>query len=102
MQLAFDAADRLVELVEERRGPVPAEEAARSLFALAHAPVALAPVPMREGHDAPRAPPPLGGGVVIPESARGLQRHQEEERARDARLESLLGESGSVETANPR
>ena len=42
MQLAFDAADRLVELVEERRGPVPAEEAARSLFALAHAPVALA------------------------------------------------------------
>ncbi len=42
MQLAFDAADRLVELVEERRGPVPAEEAARSLFALARAPVALA------------------------------------------------------------
>jgi DNA polymerase-3 subunit epsilon len=42
VQLAFDAADRLVELVEERRGPVPAEEAARSLFALAHAPVALA------------------------------------------------------------
>ena len=42
MQLAFDAADRLVELVEERRRPVPAEEAARSLFALAHAPAALA------------------------------------------------------------
>lgn len=42
MQLAFDAADRLVELVEERRGPVAAEEAARSLFALAHAPTALA------------------------------------------------------------
>jgi DNA polymerase III epsilon subunit family exonuclease len=42
VQLAFDAADRLVELVEERRGPVPAEEAARSLFALAHAPVGLA------------------------------------------------------------
>jgi DNA polymerase-3 subunit epsilon len=42
MQLAFDAADRLVELVEERRGPVPPEEAARTLFALAHAPVALA------------------------------------------------------------
>lgn len=42
MQLAFDAADRLVELVEERRGPVPAEEAARALFALAHAPVGLA------------------------------------------------------------
>jgi DNA polymerase III subunit epsilon len=42
MQLAFDAADRLVELVEERRGPVAAEEAARSVFALAHAPAALA------------------------------------------------------------
>jgi len=42
MQLAFDAADRLVELVEERRGPVLVEEAARSLFALAHAPAGLA------------------------------------------------------------
>ncbi|MGZ4319612.1 MAG: exonuclease domain-containing protein, partial [Gaiellaceae bacterium] len=42
MQLRLDAADRLVELVEERRGPVPAEEAARHLFALAQAPVGLA------------------------------------------------------------
>ena len=42
MQLRLDAADRLVELVEERRGPVVAEEAARALFALRHAPVALA------------------------------------------------------------
>lgn len=42
MQLAFDAADRLVELVEERRGPVPAADAARTLFALAHAPDGLA------------------------------------------------------------
>jgi DNA polymerase III epsilon subunit family exonuclease len=42
MQLSFDAADRLVELVEARRGPVPAEDAARVLFALASAPVALA------------------------------------------------------------
>ena len=42
MQLALDAADRLVELVEERRGPVPADEAARRLFALRTAPVALA------------------------------------------------------------
>lgn len=41
MQLAFDAADRLVELAEERRGPVPAHEAARRLFALAHAPEGL-------------------------------------------------------------
>ena len=42
VQLAFDAADRLVELVEERRGPVPAGEAARALFALAQAPEGLA------------------------------------------------------------
>jgi DNA polymerase III subunit epsilon len=42
MQLRLDAADRLVELVEERRGPVLAEEAARRLFALRHAPVGLA------------------------------------------------------------
>jgi len=42
MQLRLDAADRLVELVEERRGPVVAEEAARRLFALRSAPVALA------------------------------------------------------------
>ena len=42
MQLRLDAADRLVELIEERRGPVYAEEAARRLFALRHAPVGLA------------------------------------------------------------
>jgi DNA polymerase III epsilon subunit family exonuclease len=42
MQLRLDAADRLVELVEERRGPVQAEEAARVLFAIRSAPVALA------------------------------------------------------------
>jgi DNA polymerase III epsilon subunit family exonuclease len=42
MQLAFDAADRLVELVEERRGAVSAEEAARVLFALRQAPYGLA------------------------------------------------------------
>jgi len=42
VQLSFDAADRLVELVEARRGPVEATEAARSLFALASAPTALA------------------------------------------------------------
>ena len=34
MQLAFDSADRLVELVQSRRGPVPLEDAARTLFAL--------------------------------------------------------------------
>jgi DNA polymerase-3 subunit epsilon len=42
MQLRLDAADRLVELVEEHRGPVLAEDAARRLFALRQAPVALA------------------------------------------------------------
>jgi len=42
MQLAFDAADRLVELLEERRGPVPLAEAAGRLYALRHAPAGLA------------------------------------------------------------
>src|SRR4051812_32780091 len=42
MQLAFDAADRLVELVEERRGTVSAPDAARFLFALRTAPAGLA------------------------------------------------------------
>ncbi|MEP6976705.1 MAG: exonuclease domain-containing protein [Thermoleophilia bacterium] len=42
MQLRLDAADRLVELVEERRGPIAADEAARRVFALARTPTALA------------------------------------------------------------
>jgi DNA polymerase III subunit epsilon len=42
VQLTFDAADRLCELVEARRGPVPAAEAARTLFALQGAPTAIA------------------------------------------------------------
>src|ERR671910_843554 len=42
MQLRLDSADRLVELVEARRGPVPADDAARDLYALAHVPVGLA------------------------------------------------------------
>ena len=42
MQLRFDAADRLVELVEERHGLVSAEEAATALFALARPPHGLA------------------------------------------------------------
>src|SRR5919197_428448 len=42
MQLRLDAADRLVELVEERLGPVYVEEAARRLFALRHVPAGLA------------------------------------------------------------
>ena len=40
MQLRLDAADRLVELVEERRGPVAADEAARAVLKLG-APVAV-------------------------------------------------------------
>lgn len=43
VQLCLDAADRLVELVEDRRGPVPAEEAARLVLKLGSAvPVGLA------------------------------------------------------------
>lgn len=42
MQLAFDSADRLVELVEARHGAVPAEDAARALYALRHVPAGLA------------------------------------------------------------
>src|SRR4051812_29363127 len=40
VQLRLDAADRLVELVEERRGPVPVDEAARSVLSLGN-PVAV-------------------------------------------------------------
>jgi DNA polymerase III epsilon subunit family exonuclease len=43
VQLRLDAADRLVELVEERRGPVPADVAARQVLKLGAAvPVGLA------------------------------------------------------------
>ena len=42
MQLSFDAADRLVELVHARHGAVSTEEAARALFALRNAPAELA------------------------------------------------------------
>ena len=42
MQLCFDAADRLVELVEARRGPVAVDEAACALFALTSAPAGIA------------------------------------------------------------
>jgi len=42
VQLSFDAADRLAELVAARQGPVPAHEAARMLFALRGAPTAIA------------------------------------------------------------
>ena len=42
MQLTFDAADRLVELVQAQKGAVAVEEAARVLFALERAPATLA------------------------------------------------------------
>src|ERR687897_1688579 len=42
MQLSFDAADRLVELVGARHGPIPAEDAAQILYALRPAPAGLA------------------------------------------------------------
>lgn len=42
VQLSFDAADRLVELVQARHGPVPAEDAAQALYALRHVPAGLA------------------------------------------------------------
>ena len=42
MQLSFDAADTLVELLEARNGAVAAGEAACLLFALSSAPAALA------------------------------------------------------------
>jgi DNA polymerase III epsilon subunit family exonuclease len=43
VQLCLDAADRLVELVEDRRGPVPVEDAARAVLKLGAAvPVGLA------------------------------------------------------------
>jgi DNA polymerase III epsilon subunit family exonuclease len=42
VQLAFDAADRLVELVQARHGPVGADDAAKVLFALDSAPTAIA------------------------------------------------------------
>ena len=75
MQLRLDAADRLVELVEERRGPVPAEEAARRLFAIRSAPVSLARSLLADvvaadarlawNGDAVALSTPLGGGILL-------------------------------------
>jgi DNA polymerase III epsilon subunit family exonuclease len=75
MQLRLDAADRLVELVEERRGPVVADEAARRLFALRQAPVALARALLAEvveadarlawNGDAVALAAPLGAGLLL-------------------------------------
>ena len=78
MQLRLDAADRLVELVEERRGPVVADEAARRLFALRAAPVALARSLLAEvveadarlvwNGDSVGLAEPLGAGLLLEEA----------------------------------
>src|SRR5437763_808428 len=78
MQLRLDAADRLVELVEERRGPVLAEEAARRLFALRSAPVSLARSLLADvveadarlawSGDAVGLAAPLGGELLLEEA----------------------------------
>src|SRR5215813_3155661 len=78
MQLRLDAADRLVELVEERRGPVVADEAARRLFALRQAPVALARALLAEvvetdarlawNGDAVALASPLGADLLLEEA----------------------------------
>lgn len=75
MQLRLDAADRLVELVEERRGPVLAEEAARRLFAIRSAPVSLARTLLADvvdadarlawNGDAVALAAPLGGDLLL-------------------------------------
>jgi DNA polymerase III epsilon subunit family exonuclease len=71
----LDAADRLVELVEERRGPVLAEEAARRLFAIRSAPVSLARTLLADvveadsrlawNGDAVALAAPLGGELLL-------------------------------------
>ena len=70
MQLRLDAADRLVELVEERRGPVVAEEAARRLFALRQAPVALARALLAEVVEADARLAWNGDAVALARAAR--------------------------------
>src|SRR4051794_41815393 len=63
MQLRLDAADRLVELVEERRGPVAAEEAARKVLKLgSNVPVGLARSLLAEAVSAGARP--RGGGQL--------------------------------------
>src|SRR6476469_6037070 len=71
MQLRLDAADRLVELVEDRRGPVPVEEAARTVLKLGAAvPVGLARALLDEAVQAD-ARLRFSGGIVALEEAPG-------------------------------
>jgi DNA polymerase III epsilon subunit family exonuclease len=65
MQLSFDAADRLVELIQARRGAVGSEEAARVLFALERAPATLAHSLLTEVVDGDARLRWLGGRVGL-------------------------------------
>src|SRR5205085_11068565 len=65
VQLRLDAADRLVELVEERRGAVPVEEAAQALFALAHLPEGMARSLLGDVVDSDARLAWRGGGVAL-------------------------------------
>jgi DNA polymerase III epsilon subunit family exonuclease len=69
MQLRLDSADRLVELVEARHGPVPAEEAARDLFALRHLPAGFARTLLQEVVDGDARLAWRGGSVGLAEPA---------------------------------
>jgi DNA polymerase III subunit epsilon len=69
MQLSFDAADRLVELIHARRGPVGAEEAARVLFALERAPATLAHSLLADVVDGDARLAWLGGRVGLGDGA---------------------------------
>src|ERR1051325_5818830 len=65
MQLRLDAADRLVELGEERRGALPVEEAAPGLFALAHLPEGMARSLLDEVVQSDSRLAWRGGGVAL-------------------------------------
>jgi DNA polymerase-3 subunit epsilon len=64
-QLSLDGADRLVELLRERRAPLPLTEAARCLFALRQAPSALVRQLVDEVAEFERLVDP---GVPVPET----------------------------------
>ena len=70
MQLSFDAADRLVELIQARRGAVASEEAARVLFALERAPATLAHSLLADVVDGDARLTWLGARVGLADSAR--------------------------------
>jgi hypothetical protein len=67
MQLRLDSADRLVELIQSRRGPVPAEDAARDLFALRYVPAGFARTLLQEVVDGDARLAWRGGSVGLAE-----------------------------------